>query len=357
MLAFAGHSSLTADRDLTHIVDEPFAAQARALIEQRAGLELWGWKDPRTCLFLPFWDRLLPEARYVFVYRHPVEVALSLLRRDSEPEPRADPWVAIRCWEVYNRCVLDFRRRHPGRCFVAHVPTFTRDLTLALGRLASKLALPLRPVAPGLYVDEELAPSPERRVADWDALIPRAMGLYRELEACADLPSSLAVPAFPPEPANASARDRQRYLRDGGETLLYRLLAERLTRESLSRLLAAIGGSPAEEPRHALDLANELAASRRSVATLQEAIAAAQAALAAAREGQRASEEARQRSEGALQRNQEARRQSEEALGGQLELAMHQTEVLAAALAEIRSSRSFAAVEGWWALRKRLRRA
>ena len=48
-----------------------------------ATADLWGWKDPRTCLTLPFWQQVLPPMKYVFCLRNPVEVARSLERRDG----------------------------------------------------------------------------------------------------------------------------------------------------------------------------------------------------------------------------------------------------------------------------------
>ncbi len=45
--------------------------------------DLWGWKDPRTCLTLPFWQKLLPPMRYVFCLRNPIEVGRSLERRNG----------------------------------------------------------------------------------------------------------------------------------------------------------------------------------------------------------------------------------------------------------------------------------
>jgi hypothetical protein len=43
---------------------------------------LWGWKDPRACLTLPFWRSLLPPMRYVLCVRSPLAVAHSLRERD-----------------------------------------------------------------------------------------------------------------------------------------------------------------------------------------------------------------------------------------------------------------------------------
>ena len=47
------------------------------------GLEYWVWKDPRTSLTLPLWREILPNTRYVICLRNPLDVALSLQRRDG----------------------------------------------------------------------------------------------------------------------------------------------------------------------------------------------------------------------------------------------------------------------------------
>lgn len=66
-------SSLEAERE-----------EARLLLEESfAGRPLWGWKDPRNALTLPFWQQLLPEMRYVICLRNPLDVASSLQRRDG----------------------------------------------------------------------------------------------------------------------------------------------------------------------------------------------------------------------------------------------------------------------------------
>jgi len=44
--------------------------------------EQWAWKDPRTCLFLDTYAKLLPGARYLVVLRNYQSVVSSLLRRD-----------------------------------------------------------------------------------------------------------------------------------------------------------------------------------------------------------------------------------------------------------------------------------
>jgi len=42
----------------------------------------WGWKDPRSTFTLPLWLDLFPDARVLHVYRHGVDVAMSLRHRE-----------------------------------------------------------------------------------------------------------------------------------------------------------------------------------------------------------------------------------------------------------------------------------
>jgi Sulfotransferase family len=72
--------------------------------------ELWGFKDPRTCLTAPFWQRLLPPMRYVICLRNPVDVAASL-------EARKEEWVPLDqgfdLWFRYVRSTLSAAAGHP----------------------------------------------------------------------------------------------------------------------------------------------------------------------------------------------------------------------------------------------------
>ncbi len=66
----------------------------RAVIDRDfSNIPLWGIKDPRLCRLLPLWHILLSEmdidAGYVITLRHPVEVMLSLKKRDGFSQAKA----------------------------------------------------------------------------------------------------------------------------------------------------------------------------------------------------------------------------------------------------------------------------
>ena len=64
--------------------------------------EEWVWKDPRACLTLPFWRTVWRESPVVlFVSREPVEIYLSLRKRDGLGKAHS-----IALWERYTRSAL-----------------------------------------------------------------------------------------------------------------------------------------------------------------------------------------------------------------------------------------------------------
>ena len=61
-------------------VPEAYLKEAETLLKKRSLKSFWGWKDPRTTLFLDFWSGVLPKAHFLFIYRLPWEVIDSLYR-------------------------------------------------------------------------------------------------------------------------------------------------------------------------------------------------------------------------------------------------------------------------------------
>ncbi|MCD4742165.1 MAG: sulfotransferase, partial [Desulfobacteraceae bacterium] len=70
-----------------------------------SGREVWAWKDPRTCIFLPLWQGLLAELNsylsIVYVIRNPVDVAKSLAKRNKFPVEKS-----YGIWLNYNLSAL-----------------------------------------------------------------------------------------------------------------------------------------------------------------------------------------------------------------------------------------------------------
>ncbi len=67
-------------------------AIARQLIESRnEKFNQWGWKDPRTCLFLNDYHQLIPDANYLIIIRDFQAIVTSLIKRDYKVIHNNDP--------------------------------------------------------------------------------------------------------------------------------------------------------------------------------------------------------------------------------------------------------------------------
>ena len=95
------HQSVLRDNHLdTLVIDQEIELSeahyqfAMLMAAQRSDQAQWGWKDPRTCLFLDFWKDVIPDAYALCIFRHPAEVIDSFRRRailkQQEAESKTD---------------------------------------------------------------------------------------------------------------------------------------------------------------------------------------------------------------------------------------------------------------------------
>lgn len=118
--------------------------------------EQWGWKDPRTCLFLDFWEDLLPEANYLIVYRSPWEVIDSLFRRSTDIDILNDPMVAVNAWVEYNKLILEFYKKHHHKCMMIGIEDMKFDVSSFLNKINERFDFSLNtkidsPIKEGVF--------------------------------------------------------------------------------------------------------------------------------------------------------------------------------------------------------------
>lgn len=101
---------------------EPFVQKAKLLLETFFGKSLWGWKEPRTTILLPFWRCLVPNLRFVVCIRSPLEVARSLETRDGMPIKKG-----VYLWNHYMRAAVRDTEGRP-RIFTFYEDHFDDDL-------------------------------------------------------------------------------------------------------------------------------------------------------------------------------------------------------------------------------------
>jgi hypothetical protein len=119
-------------------VDDPrvahLAQASTAALAALAEHDHWGFKDPRTCLTAAYWLDLEPDLRFVICVRHPIDVALSLKRRNQNSYS-----LGLSLWERYYATVLDQVSRE--RRIVTHYDTFFVDPEAEMARLCAYAGL------------------------------------------------------------------------------------------------------------------------------------------------------------------------------------------------------------------------
>ena len=135
---------------------EDITEKARQLLtEDFAAEPVWGWKDPRTCLTIPFWQDLIGSIRYVMCVRNPCAVVASLSRRDGMSSEKAE-----RLWLTHVQSSLAYTSGQP-RMFVFY-EDIINDWAPELRRMAAFIGRPERGEDPcvhasvGEFLEKEL---------------------------------------------------------------------------------------------------------------------------------------------------------------------------------------------------------
>jgi hypothetical protein len=94
------HNSILEQKDkfsnkIENLINEKFSHSA-----------LWGIKDPRLTLTIDLWLPFLPNPHFISIFRNPVDVANSLIKRDGNMF--IDVGETYKLAEIYNKRLLDF---------------------------------------------------------------------------------------------------------------------------------------------------------------------------------------------------------------------------------------------------------
>ncbi len=170
---------------------EPAARRSLADFE---GQRVFAWKDPRNALTFEMWCALLEaEPVVVIPYRHPLEVAASLARRNH-----FGTGLSCALWEVYNRAALRSAAGHRTVLvhyadLVAHPGATLRSLQDDLGALGVDLAGD--PGAAAAEIDAARRHHVAEELAE-DLVTPQQMRLWSALRAQPPVQQEFVTPAL-----------------------------------------------------------------------------------------------------------------------------------------------------------------
>ena len=118
-------------------------SKALRLVTSKRKTKIWGWKDPRTTLFLNMWDKILDNPRYIFVYRSPFFVIDSLFRRKTDKWLMINPFLAAISWINYNKRIIDFYEKQENNCVIINLDDFIKNTTSIFNIISEKLNIKL----------------------------------------------------------------------------------------------------------------------------------------------------------------------------------------------------------------------
>jgi hypothetical protein len=168
-----------------------FRDRARNALGRRfAASREWAWKDPRTCITLPFWQRVVSGLRYVICVRNPVDIAHSLRSREGDARPLKEH---VLDWLLHTASALTYTADRPR--ILVHYERFFEDAEREVRTLAGFLGREDRLEEPDTmgriseFIDPALvhARSASSAIADHPEVPFDAAALYLALELAADL--------------------------------------------------------------------------------------------------------------------------------------------------------------------------
>jgi len=172
-------------------VEDRFIEEANEIVERASVSGLWGWKEPRTTLFLEFWADLLPQANFLLIYRSPWEVVESLYRQNHGLF-KTQPELAVKLWMHYNQKIINFYNHSSSRCLLVNTKTLIQNPAASIEAINQKFKLHLAPPDARIY-DPSLFRSQgldSYRPSLIESQFPEAVNLYQELDARAWFPEN-----------------------------------------------------------------------------------------------------------------------------------------------------------------------
>jgi hypothetical protein len=113
----------------------PIKEEATNLVQEFAGHEHWGWKDPRNSLVLPFWTSLIPDLKVLVSLRNPLDVAASLTKRGY-----ASQTFGITLWTTYETVLEE--QLNPNNSLWTHYSSYFAAASEEIARVVEFCGLP-----------------------------------------------------------------------------------------------------------------------------------------------------------------------------------------------------------------------
>jgi hypothetical protein len=166
-------------------INDTWVQKAQELAQKYSDAEIWGWNDPNTALLLEFWAKILPEAKFLLIYRAPWEVVDSLYRSSEEIPFEKQPSLVFQSWINYNQKILQFYNKYQHRCLLSNIQTIVDHQSPYIQEINHKFNLKLGSPSPKVYDTSLLNTETSQnsyRLGLIDYYCPDVTQNYQELE-------------------------------------------------------------------------------------------------------------------------------------------------------------------------------
>ena len=137
-------------------------ANARFILEKYAHHPFWGFKDPRTIFTLDGWLDLGLKPFYIGIFRHPLAVAGSLMKRSGDALTQKQ---ALDMWHAYNERMLERYEQSPFPLLCFDWPEAI--FHAALDKILIDIGLTPPPVDSRFYTQELVHQFGSRTLLPW----------------------------------------------------------------------------------------------------------------------------------------------------------------------------------------------
>ncbi len=151
--------------------------EAEVFLKKKSKLNEWGWKEPRSTLYLNEWKDLIPELKVLAVFRPYSEVVNSLIKRTRHSFIKTNKYSLLnraahlalfpiylkmerkRCldaWMKYNHAILEFHNNHPNDIIIIGLADLITSDQALLNTLNKQFELNLNMKSIKLFYKKEL---------------------------------------------------------------------------------------------------------------------------------------------------------------------------------------------------------
>jgi len=167
------------------IINDIWIQKAQELAQKYSDAKIWGWNDPNTALLLEFWAKILPDAKFLLIYRAPWEVVDSLYRSSEEIPFEKQPSLVFKSWINYSQKIIQFYNKYQHRCLLSNIQTIVDHQSPYIQEINHKFDLKLSSPSPKVYDTSLLNTETSQnsyRLGLIDYYCPDVTQNYQELE-------------------------------------------------------------------------------------------------------------------------------------------------------------------------------